>query len=79
MKNAEYDKLLLEAMDAFPGTPEDFGEMLQTAVSLPIFKGCGYTEEFRRTKNAESHTARTTLLALPHGQAILAEERRRQS
>jgi hypothetical protein len=72
-----YEAKLDVAIQAFPGTPEEFGATLQTATSVvnpPSWDAS--SKESWIEKLAEKSAARRRILVLPYGQEILMHETR---
>lgn len=67
---ARYEQLLEEAIDAFPGTPEELGALIATATSK-LASIAFYPTDFCQQKREEKASARRLIRSLPNGQEIL--------
>lgn len=71
MTRKEYDNLMEEAIDAFPGTPEEFGEILFLATRKVDPPSWNEADRLRWMKQRdETTTAQKKLRSPPNGNVI---------
>ena len=78
MTQTAYFNLLETVLDEWKGTPEELGEVLEVASSIPTVYGYKLDGTPIVDTRREVSTARSRLGQLPHGRELLQEEIRQR-